>query len=174
MNQYFQRNFTFFFFWNQQQMIVILNKSCDEPIAFLILIDNEIGGAYIHSWRLQAFSQDYDLASHTTNVVYINCIHEWRDIQFKVDSVQQVFDGNFIYSQSFSQKPAERKSHWVCINEEQFPIYHRICRQFFLLKCIPRTRSVDSIPLSLNPRIEFQTIPILNKRFLITQCKAVP
>ena len=41
---------------------------------------------YIHNWSLKPFSQDYDLASHTTYVVCVNFIHKWRDIQFKVDS----------------------------------------------------------------------------------------
>ena len=54
------------------------------------------------------------LVSHTTYVVCVNFIHEWRDLQFKVDSERQIFEklfhGNFIYSQSFCQKSAERKS----------------------------------------------------------------
>ena len=36
---------------------------------------------YIHNWSLQRFNQVYDLASHTTYVVYINFIHEWQDSQ---------------------------------------------------------------------------------------------
>ena len=27
---------------------------------------------------LQPFSQEYDIASHTTDVVYVNLIHMWR------------------------------------------------------------------------------------------------
>ena len=55
------------------------------------------------------------LVSHTTYVVCVNFIHKWRDLQFKVDSERQIlfwetFHGNFIYSQSFFQKSAERKS----------------------------------------------------------------
>ena len=69
---------------------------------------------YIHNWPLQPFSQDYGLASHTTHVVCINFIHEWRDLQFNVDSERQIFKklfhGSFIYSQSFCQKSAERES----------------------------------------------------------------
>ena len=68
----------------------------------------------IHNWPLQPFSQDYSLASHTTHVVCVNFIREWRDIQFNVDSERQIFEklfhGNFIYSQSFCQKSAVRKS----------------------------------------------------------------
>ena len=67
----------------------------------------------IQNWLLQPFSQDYDLASRTTYVVYINFTGEWRDLQFKVDSERQVFEkvfhGNFIYPQSFCQESAERK-----------------------------------------------------------------
>ena len=55
-----------------------------------------------------------DLVSHTTYVVCVNFIHNWRDLQFKVDSERQIFwetfHGNFIYFQSFCQKSAERKS----------------------------------------------------------------
>ena len=32
-----------------------------------------------------------DLVSHTTYVVCVNFIHKWRDLQFKVDSEQQIF-----------------------------------------------------------------------------------
>ena len=53
-----------------------------------------------------------DLVSHTTYVVCVNFIHKWRDLQFKVDSERQIFwetfHSNFIYSQSFCQKSAER------------------------------------------------------------------
>ena len=48
-----------------------------------------------------------DLVSHTTYVVCDNFIHKWQDLQFKVDSEQQIFGeifhGNFICSQSFCQ-----------------------------------------------------------------------
>ena len=54
------------------------------------------------------------LFSHTTYVVCANFIHKWRDLQFKVDSERQIFwetfHGNIIYSQSFCQKSAKRKS----------------------------------------------------------------
>ena len=55
-----------------------------------------------------------DLASHTTHVVCVNFICEWRDLQFNVVSERQIFEklfhGRFIYSQSFCQKSAEAKS----------------------------------------------------------------
>ena len=55
-----------------------------------------------------------DLVSHTTYIVCVNFIHKWWDLQFKVDFERQIFwetfHCNFIYSQSFCQKSAERKS----------------------------------------------------------------
>ena len=56
-----------------------------------------------------------DLVFHTTHVVCVNFINKWRDLQFKVDSqryffFRETFHDNFIYSQSFCQNSAERKS----------------------------------------------------------------
>ena len=71
------------------------------------------GSTYIHNWSLEPFSQDYDLASHITYVVCVNFIHEWRELQFKVDSERQIFEKFFIailFTQSFCQKSAEKKS----------------------------------------------------------------
>ena len=45
---------------------------------------------HIHKWTLQPFSQDYDIAS--SYVVCVNFIHDWRDLQFKVDSDRQIFE----------------------------------------------------------------------------------
>ena len=63
---------------------------------------------------LQPFPQDYDLASHTTDVVFFNFIREWRDLQFNVDSERHIFQKLFhiklIYCQSLCQKSAEKKS----------------------------------------------------------------
>ena len=46
-----------------------------------------------------------DLVSHTTYVVCVNFIREWRDLQFKVDTERQIFGetflGNFIYFSEF-------------------------------------------------------------------------
>ena len=36
--------------------------------------------AYIHNWPLQSFSPDYGLASHTTHVVCVTFVREWRDL----------------------------------------------------------------------------------------------
>ena len=48
-----------------------------------------------------------ELVSYTTQVVCINFIHKWWDLQFKVDSERQIFLKNFswqfFYSQSFWQ-----------------------------------------------------------------------
>ena len=40
----------------------------------------------IHNSSLQPFIQEYDLAAHTTYIVFVNFIYEWRVLQFKVDS----------------------------------------------------------------------------------------
>ena len=69
---------------------------------------------YIHNWwRLQPFSQDYDLTSHITYVVCVHFIHEWRDLQFKFDYKRQIFEKlfmAFLFALSFCQKSAE--SNW--------------------------------------------------------------
>ena len=50
---------------------------------------------YIQNLSLQAFSQDHDLVSHTIYVVCVNFIHNWWDLQFKVDSERQLFEKLF-------------------------------------------------------------------------------
>ena len=71
---------------------------------------------YIHIYIIGHYNPSVriiDLVPHATYVVCVNFIHKWRDLQFKVDSERQIwetFHGNFIYSQSFCQKSAERKS----------------------------------------------------------------
>ena len=70
---------------------------------------------FIHNWSLQPFSQDYwPSFSHHLCIACVNFIHKWRDLQFKADTEWQIFwetfDSNFIYSQNFCQKSAERKS----------------------------------------------------------------
>ena len=63
----------------------------------------------IHNCPLQPFSQDYDLASHTTHVVYVNFIGNCGGI-YNLTSTpcgrffEKLFHGRFIYSQSSSQK----------------------------------------------------------------------
>ena len=41
------------------------------------------------------FGQNYDSVSNTTNVMCVNFIYEWRDLQFKVDSERQIFEKLF-------------------------------------------------------------------------------
>ena len=50
----------------------------------------------IHNWPLQPFIQDYDLACYITYVACINFMHEWRGLQFKVDSERQIFEKVFM------------------------------------------------------------------------------
>ena len=57
---------------------------------------------YIHNWPLQSFSQDNGLASHTTPVVYVNFIREWRNLQFKVDSPYNRLLRNFFTAGLFT------------------------------------------------------------------------
>ena len=70
---------------------------------------------HIIHWPLQSFSQNCGLASHTTYVVCFNFIREWRT--YSLTSTLNVFifcekffHGRFVYSQSFCQTSAERKS----------------------------------------------------------------
>ena len=58
---------------------------------WIVLYFLALSDARSHNWSLKSFNQDYDLASHTIYVVCINFIHEWRDLQFKVDSERQIF-----------------------------------------------------------------------------------
>ena len=69
---------------------------------------------YIHTLLAIRTLQNYDLASHTTHVVYVNFIREWQQLQFNIGSERQLFEklfrDNLIYYQSFCQKSAERTS----------------------------------------------------------------
>ena len=51
---------------------------------------------YIHNCPLQPFSQDYGLPSHTTHIVCVNFMREWRDLHFNFDSEQQILRNFFI------------------------------------------------------------------------------
>ena len=58
---------------------------------------------YIHNFLLQSFSQDYDVASHTTYVMFFNFIHKWRRqflSWFWMTDFWHASHGNFIYFQS--------------------------------------------------------------------------
>ena len=50
---------------------------------------------YKHNWPFQPFSMDYDQAFHTPHVVYVNFIHEWRDLQFNAGSEWKIFEKHF-------------------------------------------------------------------------------
>ena len=54
------------------------------------------GETYLAMIIIAHYSQDYDVAFHTTYVVCINFMHEWRDLEFKVDSERQIFEKHFI------------------------------------------------------------------------------
>ena len=81
-------------------------------IKALILLQKVIYTRDIHTYIIGHYNPSVriiDLVSHTTYVVCVNFFY----LQFKVDSERQTwetFSGNFIYSQSFCQKSAERKS----------------------------------------------------------------
>ena len=65
---------------------------------------------YVRYWSLQSFSQDYDLVFHSTYVLCVNVACEWWNLQFKVNSDQEIF-GNFLFlfAFSFCQKFLESK-----------------------------------------------------------------
>ena len=46
----------------------------------------------VHNWSLQHFSQDYGPVLQATCGVYGNLIYECRDLEFKVDSEQQIVE----------------------------------------------------------------------------------
>ena len=50
---------------------------------------------YIYNWPLQPFSQNFGLVSHTTYVVCVNFIRDWREVQFSVNSERQILDKLF-------------------------------------------------------------------------------
>ena len=72
--------------------------------------------AYIHNLSLQPFSQDYELVSHTTYVVFVNFIRKWWDSHFKDDTKRQMFlktfHGNFVYTTEFLP---EISFCWKCL-----------------------------------------------------------
>ena len=77
---------------------------------------------YIHNWPLQPFS----LASHNIHFMCVNFIREWQfNLYFEQQIFEKLFHGNFIFSQSFCQKSAERK--------EFFFIFRFWCRTTIFL-----------------------------------------
>ena len=91
------------------QLITEMRTILASVIAFIFFFWN----AYIIGHNNPSVSI-INLVSHTNYVLCVNFIHKWRDLQFKVDSERQIFwetfHGNFISSQDYCQKSAERKS----------------------------------------------------------------
>ena len=84
---------------------------------FFIMMSSQYDRRNTHTYIISRYIPSVriiDLVSQTTYVVCVNFIHKWRNLQFKVDSerpiVWETIHGNFIYSQSFCQKYAERNS----------------------------------------------------------------
>ena len=81
---------------------------------------------YIHILLVITTLQSELRPSFSHHLCYVNrfFIHNWRDLQFKVDFERQIFEklfhGNFIYSQSFCQKSAERKLQKKYISVNRF------------------------------------------------------
>ena len=52
------------------------------------------GPPHLHTYIIGHYNplvRIIDLVSHNTYVVCVSFIHKWRDLQFKVDSEQQIF-----------------------------------------------------------------------------------
>ena len=65
-----------------------------------------------------------DLASQTTYVVCVNFIHKWRDLQFNVDSEQQIFLRNFSWQFLFTFRVFARNLlRWHSLKEYFFIFY---------------------------------------------------
>ena len=80
---------------------------------------------YIHNWPLQSFSQDYGLTLHTTHLVCINFIHEWRDLQSNVDSERQIVQKLFLW-QVYLVSEFLSEICWQVIGEEIFFFIFRL------------------------------------------------
>ena len=80
----------------------VIGKVVKRHCNLVFSVDDFQTHVSIHTWPIQLFSQDYCLASHTTQVVCVNFIREGRDVQFNVDLEQLIFEklvhGRFIYS----------------------------------------------------------------------------
>ena len=107
-------------------------NSCHKVVRSIINTTLKLWADCIHNCLLQPYSQDYGLFSPTTHIVWVNFIREWRDLQFNVDSKQQIFEKlfhgrfRFICSQSFCQKSAERKSQKIYFFLLRFDAWSRI------------------------------------------------
>ena len=57
-------------------------------------LPSHVGPKILHTYIIVHYNPSVriiDLVSHTTYVVFVNFIHKWRDLQFKVDSERQIF-----------------------------------------------------------------------------------
>ena len=90
---YSQRNIFFITFYWRYLILSDLNRDR------LMSNKSRHMHAYILNWPLYPFGQIYNLASHTTSVMYVNFIHMQRNhLQFKVDSEQLIFERLFHYN----------------------------------------------------------------------------
>ena len=64
-------------------------------VQFLIGNICSLPQKYIHNRLLKPFSHDGGIASHSIQVVCVNFVREWQDLQFNVDSEPQNFWENF-------------------------------------------------------------------------------
>ena len=81
-------------------------KNCIVTIA----LQTYIIGHYKPSVRI------IDLVSHTTHVVYVNFMREWRDLQFNVDSERQIFSWQFYLLSEFLPEIAAEKLFVFCFD----------------------------------------------------------
>ena len=78
-----------------------------QPCWDVVISYITVSFTYMRNCPLQPFIQDYGLASHTTHIVCVNFIREWRHLELNVDSEWQFFEKlfhvNFIYSEFFAR-----------------------------------------------------------------------
>ena len=79
-----------------------------DGIVLLSVYIRELYNVSYTYWSLQSFSQNYVLASHTSHVVRINLVPQWRGLQFDVEYerkiVDKFFHGRFILLSEFLQQ----------------------------------------------------------------------
>ena len=73
---------------------ILLSKKCHNKNEVQLICERKIQIKNTHTYiigRYNASVRIIDVASHTIHVVYVNFIHNWRDLQFKVDSERKIF-----------------------------------------------------------------------------------
>ena len=100
-----------------------------------------------------------DLVSHTTHVVYVNFIHKWRNLQFKVNFERQIFWETLVFSFLPKNVNFILKNPTICL---------------FLKNVSPSKRAICFILNNLHiPMVEGIAFYALYKsRVLIIPCKA--